>query len=156
MTQNTHRQETGLSMILRLSSKERMRVIKKKKTHNPPTMGPRTEPMKTLAVKRVVAGPRPTAGQISAMTPDDTLREKEYSKNKIFTARHRKRTSSKKTREKASYDQCFDIGRKRLSEDKQGIGRHGHHKDRSTTDQFAPWAPDQRLRKSSGNNSIKK
>ena len=43
-------------------------------------MGPRTGPRKTLAVKRVMAGPRPTAGQISVMTPEDKLRKKEYSK----------------------------------------------------------------------------
>ena len=74
MTQNTHRQEIGLSMMLRLSSKERMRV--RKRTHNPATIGPRTRPMKTLAVKRVVAGPRPIAGQISAMTPDNMSRKR--------------------------------------------------------------------------------
>ena len=51
--------------------------VKNKRTHNPPTIGPRTGPVKTQAVKRVVAGPRPTAGQISAMTPDDTLKGKE-------------------------------------------------------------------------------
>ena len=38
-------------------------------TYYPETMGPATVPTKRPAPKIVVAGPRPTADQISAMTP---------------------------------------------------------------------------------------
>ena len=38
-------------------------------TYNPPTMGPATGPINVAAANTLVAGPRPAADQISAMTP---------------------------------------------------------------------------------------
>ena len=40
-----------------------------KATYNPPTMGPVTGPINDAAANTVVAGPRPAADHISAMTP---------------------------------------------------------------------------------------
>jgi hypothetical protein len=44
-------------------------MAKEKITYNPENTGPNTVPRNKPAQKRVVAGPRPAAGQISAMTP---------------------------------------------------------------------------------------
>ena len=68
--QNTHLQETELSTMLKRELWLGVIYIAKEKiTYYPVTMGPRTVPTKILPEKRVVASPRPAAGQISAMIP---------------------------------------------------------------------------------------
>ena len=70
ITQNTHLQETGLSTMLKRGvCWIYIANLKKKITYYPETMGPSTVPTKILLEKTVVASPRPSAGQISAMTP---------------------------------------------------------------------------------------
>ena len=53
-------------------------IAKEKITYYPETMGPVTVPIKIPAPKTVVAGPRPTADQISAMTPVKKLGFADY------------------------------------------------------------------------------
>lgn len=68
ITQNIHRQLSELAAILEMN-------ISKKETfcwegtYYPLTIGPRTGPIKVAAVKTLVAGPRPPADHISAITP---------------------------------------------------------------------------------------
>ena len=75
MTQKTHRQDAPASRILtkkkKVSSKSQESV---QGTYYPLIIGPSTGPRNTLAVKKLVAGPRPAADQISAMTPTSTIR----------------------------------------------------------------------------------
>ena len=73
ITQNSHLQETELSTMLKREKLGFIRLRGKKITYYPETMGPTTVPTKRPAPKRVVAGPRPTADQISAMTPIKNL-----------------------------------------------------------------------------------
>lgn len=74
ITQNTHLQLVPLSMILmKFFNKKIYRQIEWK-THYPATIGPRTGPRNTLAVNRLVAGPRPAADHMSAMTPLEFVR----------------------------------------------------------------------------------
>ena len=47
--------------------KEKPFIIKA--TYNPPTMGPMTGPINVAAANTLVAGPRPAADHMSAMTP---------------------------------------------------------------------------------------
>ena len=72
ITQNTHLQETELSTMLKRKLSW-VNIVKERITYYPETMGPVTVPKKRLATKRVVAGPRPTADQMSAMTPIEKL-----------------------------------------------------------------------------------
>ena len=78
ITQNTHLQETELSTMLKRKLSSVYIIIKERITYYPETMGPVTVPTKRPAPKRVVAGPRPTADQISAMTPIEK-KKKTYS-----------------------------------------------------------------------------
>lgn len=70
ITQKTHRQLKELSTMLWASMN--FKTIKEKDipTYYPATMGPMTGPINTLAVKRLVASPRVSADQMSAMTPE--------------------------------------------------------------------------------------
>ena len=72
ITQNTHLQETELSTMLKKELCQ-VYIAEQKITYYPETIGPTTVPRKSPAQKRVVAGPRPTADQISAMTPIKNL-----------------------------------------------------------------------------------
>ena len=76
ITQNTHLQETELSTMLKRKLSSVYIIIKERITYYPETMGPVTVPTKRPAPKRVVAGPRPTADQISAMTPIEKKKKK--------------------------------------------------------------------------------
>ena len=71
ITQNTNLQEAELSRILKRKLSY-VFIVKERITYYPETTGPATAPIKRPAPKRVVTGPRPTADQISAMTPIKT------------------------------------------------------------------------------------
>lgn len=75
MTQNTHRQDVPLWRMLKQNEIGICLTHRKRKTYYPLIIGPRTGPRKTLAVNRLVAGPRPTADQISAMTPTNIIKQ---------------------------------------------------------------------------------
>ena len=73
ITQNNHLQDTELSTMLKKELSWVYIIVKERITYYPETTGPVTVPRKRPAAKTVVAGPRPTADQISARTPIENL-----------------------------------------------------------------------------------
>jgi hypothetical protein len=111
-------------------------------THYPVTMGPRTGPRKTLAVKRLVAGPRPTAGQISAITPKSCIQDviDTIGKRKN-TSRIRNRSGCEKSGQEARNEQCFDVMRECLPNDEKRVGGHRHDEDRFPSNELTSRTP---------------
>ena len=72
MIQNTQRHPRELSTTLvqaTILKTQQKRIIAKRQAHKDPTIGPNTGPMKTQVTNKLVAGPRPAASHMSAMTP---------------------------------------------------------------------------------------
>ena len=68
----------------------------------PSTMGPSTGPRKTLAVNKLVAGPRPTGGQISVRKPTIYESGEDNSKKNRLTSDARERCGGEECRQEAN------------------------------------------------------